>query len=82
MHHERPRETMAPHLMAGLLLALVAVSDARPASGRRSVRATTTRSGTHEKRIGEIEAKERGVPDQEQRADKITRDKVAAIRAP
>jgi len=35
----------------------------------------------NEKRIQEIEAKERGIPDQQQRAEKITRDKVAALRA-
>jgi hypothetical protein len=35
----------------------------------------------NEKRIQEIEAKERGIPDPQQRAEKITRDKVALIRA-
>ena len=34
-----------------------------------------------EKRIQEIEAKERGIPDPQQRAEKITRDKIAAARA-
>jgi hypothetical protein len=35
---------------------------------------------TNEKRIQEIEARERGIADPQQRAEKITRDKVAALR--
>ena len=35
----------------------------------------------HAKRIAEIEARERGVPaDQEKRADKITRDRITGIK--
>jgi hypothetical protein len=37
----------------------------------------------HAKRIAEIEARERGVPaDQEKRADKITRDRIIGIKGP
>lgn len=35
---------------------------------------------TNEKRIQEIEARERGIADPQQRAEKITQDKVAALR--
>ena len=80
MHHGSPARRCLPTLMAGLLLALSAVSDA-PAGEWEKIRESYDNAlRTYEKRIGEIEAKERGVPDQEQRADKITRDKVAAIR--
>ncbi len=80
MHHGSPARRCLRTLMAGLLLALGAVSDA-PAGEWEKIRESYDNAlRTYEKRIGEIEAKERGIPDQEQRADKITRDKVAAIR--
>ena len=50
--------------MAGFLLALIGSSDAPAGEWERSGRATTNALRTHEKRIEEIEAKERGVPDQ------------------
>jgi hypothetical protein len=65
--------------MACLLLALSAVSDAPAGEWEKTRESYDNALRTYEKRIGEIEAKERGVPDQEQRADKITRDKVASI---
>jgi hypothetical protein len=68
-------------LMAGCLLALMGSSDA-PASEWDAIRESYTNAlRTHEKRIEAIEAKERGVPDREQRAAKITRDKAASVRA-
>jgi hypothetical protein len=68
-------------LMAGCLLALMGSSDA-PASEWDAIRESYTNAlRTHEKRIEEIEAKERGIPDREQRSAKITRDKAASIRA-
>jgi hypothetical protein len=80
MHHGGPARRCLLTLMAGLLLALSAVSDA-PAGEWEKIRESYDNAlRTYEKRIGEIEAKERSVPDQEQRADKITRDKVASIR--
>jgi hypothetical protein len=80
MHHGGPAKRCLLTLMAGFLLALSAVSDA-PAGEWEKIRESYDNVlRTYEKRIGEIEAKERGVPDQEQRADKITRDKVASIR--
>jgi hypothetical protein len=80
VYHGSLARRCLPTLMAGLLLALSAVSDA-PAGEWEKIRESYDNAlRTYEKRIGEIEAKERGIPDQEQRADKITRDKVAAIR--
>ena len=67
-------------LMAGLLLALSAVSDALAGEEEKIRENYDNALRTYEKRIGEIEAKERGVLDQQQRADKITRDKVASVR--
>jgi hypothetical protein len=81
MHHGGPARRCLLTLMAGLQLALIAVSDA-PAGEWEDIRESYGNTlRTYEKRIGEIEAKERGVPDQEQRADKITRDRVTSIRA-
>ena len=81
MHHGGPARRCLLTLMAGLLLALIAVSDA-PAGEWEDIRESYGNTlRTYEKRIGEIDAKERGVPDQEQRADKITRDRVTSIRA-
>ena len=61
--------------MAGFLLALGGGSEA-PASEWDEIRESYNSAlRTHEKRIGEIEAKERGMPDREHRADKITRDR-------
>jgi hypothetical protein len=66
--------------MAGVLLVLFA-SDA-PAGEWEDIRDSYGNAlQTYEKRIGEIEAKERGLQDQEQRALKITKDKIASIRA-
>jgi len=81
MHHDGPARRFLPTLMAGLLLALVTVSDALAGEWEKIRESYDNTLRTHEKRIGEIEAKERGVPDQEQRADKITRDRVTSIRA-
>ena len=81
MDHGGPARRCLYTLIGGLLLALIPVSNA--ASGEweniRDSYDNTLRA--NEKRIKEIEAKERGVTDQEQRADKITRDKIAATRS-
>ena len=79
MNHDGPARLCRPILMAGLLLAL-GVSDA-PAGEWEQIRESYDNAlRTHEKRIGEIEARERGIPDQLQRADKITKDKIASVR--
>jgi len=80
MHHGGPARRFLPTLTAGLLLALSAVSDA-PAGEWEQIRESYENAlKTYDKRIGEIEAKERGIPDPQQRADKITRDKVTSVR--
>ena len=80
MHHGGPARRCLPTLTAGLLLTLSAVSDA-PAGEWEQIRESYDNAlRTYEKRIGEIEAKERGIPDQQQRADKITRDKITSVR--
>jgi len=80
MHHGGPARRSLPTLTAGLLLTLSAVSDA-PAGEWEQIRESYDNAlKTYEKRIGEIEAKERGIPDPQQRADKITRDKIASVR--
>ena len=80
MHHGGPARRSLPTLTAGLLLTLSAVSDA-PAGEWEQIRESYDNAlKTYEKRIGEIEAKERGIPDPQQRADKITRDKITSVR--
>ena len=81
MHHGGPAERCLLTLMGAFLLPLLV------ASGAVSGELETVRSNyesalkANEKRIQEVEAKERGIPDPQQRAEKITRDKVAAARA-
>src|SRR5213593_4316872 len=79
MHHGGPVRRSLPTLTV-FLLTLSAVSDA-PAGEWEQIRESYDNAlRTYEKRIGEIEAKERGIPDQQQRADKITRDKITSVR--
>jgi hypothetical protein len=80
MHHGGVARQCLPSLMAGLLLALSAVSDAPAGEWEKLRESYETALRTYEKRIGEIEAKELGVPDQQQRAEKITKDRVSSIR--
>ena len=80
MHHGGHGTRCLLTLMAGLLLALSAVADALAGEGEKIRENYYDALRTYEKRIGEIEAKERDVLDQQQRADKITRDKVASVR--
>ena len=68
-------------LIGTLLLPLLAVSDAVSGEWETVQGNYENALKANEKRIQEIEAKERGIPDPQQRADKITRDKVAAARA-
>jgi hypothetical protein len=80
MHHGGPATRCLFTLMAGLLLALSAVADALAGEEEKIRENYDDALRTYEKRIGEIEAKERGVLDQQQRADKITRDKITSVR--
>ncbi len=70
-------------LMACLVLSLTAVPEAVAAGEWENMRESyDNKLRTHAKRIAEIEARERGVPeDQEKRADKITRDRLTGIKA-
>lgn len=69
-----------PTVTAGILFALGAVADA-PAGELEQLRDSYEGAlKTYEKRISDIEAKERGIADPLQRADKITRDKITSVR--
>ena len=68
-------------LMSGLLLPVLAVSGAAAGDWETVRDNYETALKANEKRIQEIEARERGIQDAQQRAEKITRDKVAALRA-
>jgi hypothetical protein len=63
------------------LLPLLAVSGATAGDWETLRGSYETALKANEKRIQEIEARERGIQDPQQRAEKITRDKVAALRA-
>ncbi len=80
MHH-RGRVRSLALLIGGALLALVAGSDARAGEWEAIRESYGTVLKANDKRLQEIEAKERGISDQQQRAEKITRDKIAASRA-
>lgn len=69
-----------PTVTAGILFALSAVADA-PAGELEQLRDSYEGAlKTYEKRISDIEAKERGIADPMQRADRITRDKITSVR--
>jgi hypothetical protein len=79
MRCDGPMRRSLPTLVTGLLLALSAVSNARAGEWETISESYGNAIKANEKRIGEITAKERAVPDH-QRADKITSDKVASVR--
>jgi hypothetical protein len=82
MHHGGTGRRCLDTLMACLLLTLIAVPDAFAGEWEKMRESSDSKLRAHEKRIAEIEAKERGIPtDQEKRADTITRDRVTRIRA-
>jgi hypothetical protein len=81
MHHSGSAERCLLTLMGTLLLPLFVTSGAMGGEWEMVRGYSENALKTNEKRIHEIEAKERGIPDQQQRAEKITRDKVAALRA-
>jgi hypothetical protein len=67
-------------LAGSLLLSLVGISDA-VSDELDAIRANYESAlKANEKRIQEIEARERGIANPQERAEKITRDKVAALR--
>jgi hypothetical protein len=82
MHHGGTGRRCLDSLMACLLLSLIAVPDALSGEWEKMRESYDSKLRAHEKRIAEIEARERGIPaDQEKRADTITRDRVTRIRA-
>jgi hypothetical protein len=81
MRHGGPGRRWLRTLLACLLLSLITGPDGL-AGGWESIRESyDNKLKANAKRIGEIEARERGVPaDQEKRADKITRDRISGIK--
>jgi hypothetical protein len=68
-------------LMACLLLSLITVPDGRAGEWEDMRESYDNKLKAHAKRIAEIEARERGIPaDQEKRADKITRDRISGVK--
>ena len=68
-------------LTACLLFSLIAVADGLAGEWENMGERYDSTLRAEAKRIAEIEARERGVPaDQEKRADKITRDRITAIK--
>jgi hypothetical protein len=63
-----------------LLLSLIAAPDGRAGEWETMQENYANTLRAHAKRIGEIEGRERGVADQEKRADKITRDRIVGIK--
>jgi hypothetical protein len=80
MHHGDRARSLAV-LAGGALLALVLGSEARAGEWEAVRESYGNALKANDKRLQEIEAKERGISDQQQRAEKITRDKIAASRA-
>jgi hypothetical protein len=69
-------------LVVCFLLSLLAVPAARAGEWEDMRDSYDSKLRAHAKRIAELEARERGVPaDEEKRADKITRDRITGIRA-
>jgi hypothetical protein len=82
MRHGGTRGQCVGTLVAFLLLSQNAVPDALAVELERMRESYDSKLRAHEKRISEIEAKGRGASaDPEKRADGITRDRVADIRA-
>jgi hypothetical protein len=75
-----PARRCLPTLMAGLLLVLSPVADGRADEWEKLRESYDNTLRASERRIGEIESRERGIADQYRRAEKITRDKVASVR--
>src|SRR6202162_3721729 len=81
MHHGGAGRRCLCILTACLLLSLIAVPDGLAGEWENMRESYDNKLRAHAKRIAEIEARERGVPaDQEKRADKITRDRITGIK--
>jgi len=81
MHHGGTGRRYLCTLTACLLLSLIAVADGLAGEWENMRESYDNKLRAHARRIGEIEARERGGPaDQEKRAEKITRDRIAGIK--
>lgn len=81
MHHGGAGRRCLCMLAACLLLSMLAVPDGLSGEWEHMREIFDDKLRAHAKRIAEIEARERGVPaDQEKRADKITRDRIIGIK--
>jgi hypothetical protein len=81
MHHGGAGRRCVRTLTACLLLSLIAVPDGLAGEWENMRESYDNKLRAHAKRIAEIEARERGVPaDQQKRADKITRDRITGIK--
>jgi hypothetical protein len=81
MHHGATGRRYLCTLTVCLLLSLITVADGLAGEWENMRESYDNKLRAHAKRIAEIEARERGVPaDQEKRADKITRDRITGIK--
>jgi hypothetical protein len=81
MHHGGSARRCLSSVSGVVLWALIASSGAVAGEGDNLRESYDSALKAHEKRIKEIEAKESGIPDPQQRATKITGDKLGAARA-
>jgi len=80
MHQGGSARQCLSAVIGGLLLTLIAISIAVAGEWENLRESYDNALRANEKRIKEIEAKESGIPDPQQRADKITSDKVGSAR--
>lgn len=81
MRHGGPGRRWLRTLMACLLLSLIPAPDGLAGEWESIRESYDNKLKAHARRIAEIEARERGVPaDQEKRADKITKDRISGIK--
>jgi hypothetical protein len=80
MHQGGSARQCLSAVIGGLLLTLIAISIAVAGEWENLRESYDNALRANEKRIKEIEAKENGIPDPQQRADKITSDKVGSAR--
>ena len=81
MHHGGSAGRCLSTVSGVVLWALIASSGAVAGEGDNIRESYDNALKAHEKRIKEIEAKESGIPDPQQRATRITSDKVGSARA-
>ncbi len=80
MHHGGSGRHGLRIQMPFLLLSLIAAPDGLAGEWETMQENYANALRAHARRIGEIEGRERGVADQEKRADKITRDRIIGIK--